>query len=131
MADPMRIAHGVVVLLAVGAYSIMLIRGLNSQLTQHMYSHIEKELDKNPHMKKDYEEYKLQVEEQKRQQEQIKELEEQAKRIQEQISEMSKKQVPLKYVRMEGVNEIAIESQNNEAHLNLSKEEHAYKRIEL
>lgn len=116
MVDATRVVHAAVVLLAMGAYSVVLFRGLNSHLSSHMYSKIETEMDKNPHMKKDYEEYKVQLEEQKRQSEQMKMLEEQAKKIQEQMEELAKKkhqqqQSPLRYVQVEGLNEIGIEGQ--------------------
>jgi len=126
MVDPGRMFHAAVVLLAVGGYSVVLFRGLNSQLSRYMYSVLETEVEKNPHMKKDLEEYRAQLEEQERQKDQMKELETQARRIQEQLQELSKKQSSLrsrKYIKVEGVDDGGDEGGLKETSINQSKEQ--------
>lgn len=85
-----RALYMVVVVGLVGWYSFMFMRGLNHQLSHHFMSTIDAEMEDNPHMRRDLEEYRARVKEQEQQQKQVEELELQAKRIQEQLARLSK-----------------------------------------
>lgn len=108
MADAVKLIQAVIVVLVVGSYTVVLMKGLNKQLTKHLFSSVETEMQKNPHMRRDYEDFKEQLRQQAEQRKQVQQLEEQAKKIQEELAKLSKPQVTrAKYVRMEGlVNEV-------------------------
>lgn len=104
MVDVARVVYSVVVVAGVSMYSFFLFRGLSSQLGQHLYTSLQSELQSNPHMLKDYEEYKAELREQEEKERQMKELEERANKIKEELVQM-KRSKP-KYVEVEGLNEV-------------------------
>ena len=90
MVDAPRALYMVVVLVVVGWYSFLFMRNLNHHLSHHFISTIDAEMETNPYMRRDLEEYRARLKEQEQQQEQVADLELQAKRIQEQLSKLSK-----------------------------------------
>ena len=90
MVEAKRAIYMVVVVVLVSWYSFMFMRGLNHHLSNHFISTIDAEMEENPHMKRDLEEYRARLKEQEEQQKQVEELELQAKRIQEQLTKLSK-----------------------------------------
>lgn len=90
MVEAGRALYMVVVIVVVGWYSFSFMHGLNHHLSRHFISTIDAEMEQNPHMRRDLEEYRKRVEEQEQQQQKVKELELQAKRIQEQLAKLAR-----------------------------------------
>ncbi|KAK8736877.1 hypothetical protein OTU49_004696 [Cherax quadricarinatus] len=106
MVNASKVIHALVVLAVVGAYTIVLMRGLNTHFTDQVTSSLQMEMDKNPHMRDDYEAFKAQLREEEKQHRQIKELEEKAKRFQERLSKRAEENEPLKYIQLEGLEQV-------------------------
>lgn len=90
MVEAGRAVYMVVVMAVVVWYSISFMNGLNHHLSRHFSSTIDAEMEENPHIRRDLEEYRKRMEEQEQQQQEVKELEQQAKRIQEQLERLAK-----------------------------------------
>lgn len=90
MVEAGRAVYMVVVVVVVGWYSFSFMHGLNHYLSRHFISTIDAEMEQNPHMRRDFLEYRRRMEEQEQQQQQVKELELQAKRIQEQLAKLGR-----------------------------------------
>lgn len=90
MVEAGRAVYMLVVMVVVGWYSYSFMNNLNHHLSRHFISNIDAEMEQNPHIRRDLDEYRKRLEEQEQQQQQVKELELQAKRIQEQLAKLAR-----------------------------------------
>ncbi|KAK4328669.1 hypothetical protein Pmani_000935 [Petrolisthes manimaculis] len=108
MADCVKGLYFLVVMAAVGFYSLMIMRGLNEHLSTYYISNIETEMKGNPHMKSDYERFRKEEDERvsketserEAREEEMKELQKEALKIQQRLDKLKKSTT--KYVKMEG-----------------------------